>query len=165
MFNTLNPDSRPRILVLADVENLVRTASPACSEVVQVRQDVYSLLNDFIDAEVMTIVGASHHAAAAVRFGWSEGRHHWRSGCDGADLAILQALDETQVAGRFDAVVFASGDGIFAEAASRVAALGPRVIVVAQPEALSRRLRFAAHEVRVLPTAGSTAAVGGGDVA
>jgi hypothetical protein len=66
------------------------------------------------------------------------------SGPDGADLALLEVLAEHDVEGRFDAVVVASGDGIFTDAVSELAGMGLSTLVISRPEALSRRLRLAA---------------------
>ena len=52
---------------------------------------------------------------------------------------------------RFGRVVIGSGDGIFAQAAARLQAVGTEVTVVCGEGALARRLRMAARDVRFLP--------------
>lgn len=66
-------------------------------------------------------------------------------GPDGAELAILRALDPSHVAHRFDEVVIVSGDGMFASLAAQLAFHGARVIVAGHRAGMSARLRLAAH--------------------
>jgi len=150
---TTNHSSHHRV-VLADVENLLGTANPSLQEVVEIRQDVLDLLGN-IDGTHFEIA-CSHRAAAAVRFGFPEGRHQWRSGEDGADLALIDVLIHENVLGRFDEVVIASGDGIFAPWATRLARAGIRCTVICRRDSLSARLGLAAQTTMFLaePTAG-----------
>lgn len=146
-----NPHARPdlpRRLVLADVENLAGSGDPSLCEVVQVRQDVLCLLAD--SRQILLHIACSHHAAQAVRFGWPEGHHWWRSGRDGADMALLESVSDRLLL-QFDELIVGSGDGIFAQLAAQAASLGLRVIAVSRPEALSARLRLAVEEVRYIP--------------
>jgi len=145
MLDMTHLNSSHRRLVLADVENLLGTASPSHEEVVQIRQEVLDILGDvsFTHFEV----ACSHRAAAAVRFGFPEGRHQWRSGPNGADLALLDVLAIESGAARFVEVVFASGDGIFAAAAAELTARGVRCTVISRRTSLSARLCLAAAEV------------------
>ncbi len=67
-----------------------------------------------------------------------------RSGPDGADLALLEVLGEYDLRERFEAVVVASGDGIFSHAVAGVGGLSLATLVVARPESLARTLQLAA---------------------
>jgi hypothetical protein len=129
-------------LVLVDPENLLGTGDPTEHEVERIRQNLFEILGDLSDT--LFEVASSHHAAPAVRFGFPEGRHHWRSGPDGADLALLEALDSTWRTDAFHEVVIASGDGIFAEAAAALVASGTRCTVISRRASLSARLCLAA---------------------
>lgn len=66
-------------------------------------------------------------------------------GSDGAELAILGALDPAHVASRFDEVVIVSGDGMFAGSAAQLAFYGTRVIAAGHRSGMSAKLRLAAH--------------------
>lgn len=140
-----------RRLVLADVENLLATASPAEQAVVQVFQDLNTILGDLDNT--LFEVACSHRAAAAVRWGFPIGRHHWRSGANGADLALIDVLSSGQVIERFQEVVIASGDGIFTAPVTALAAAGVKCTVVSRRDALSARLSLAAHKVFLLEDA------------
>src|SRR4051812_21791318 len=59
-------------------------------------------------------VGCHPQLAYAVRQGWPSARILIGHGPDGADNALLAAADQVDLSSRFDRVVVASGDGIFA---------------------------------------------------
>ena len=60
----------------------------------------------------LCFVACCHHSAFAVSTVWEGARIYWRSGQDGADYALLDALDEANFDGT-NHVWVASGDGIF----------------------------------------------------
>ena len=137
----MQPSSRQ--LVLADVENLAATPTPSEAEVVEIRRHLHQLI-ERSGVSTLEIVACSHMAAEAVRFGWPSGHHRWRSGPDGADLALLVGCDQFDWnAPRFTRLIIASGDGIFAELACRMASLGVEVVVVVGRGQLSKRLQLA----------------------
>jgi hypothetical protein len=82
-----------------------------------------------------------------VGFSWPGARYLWRSGPDGADLALLEVMTGESVSDRFESVVVASGDGRFADTVAWLARCGVHVTVVANQRALSRQLRLAATVV------------------
>jgi hypothetical protein len=127
------------------VENLLGTGDPTEQAVVQIRQDLLDAIGDV--SHTLFEVASSHHAAAAVSFGFPEGRHHWRSGPDGADLALLEVFESDWQVSRFDEVVIASGDGIFTDVAVAVAAGGVKCTVVTRRAGLSARLALAATTI------------------
>jgi hypothetical protein len=90
MTNTMIPKKSDRHLVLIDAENLAATADPAPEEVEMVREALAKVVPDFEVAQ--RIVACSHHAARTVAFAFPGARHLWRSGPNGADLALLDVL-------------------------------------------------------------------------
>jgi NYN domain len=133
----------PRRLHLIDAENLIGCPQPTDGEVLACRRRYAQLVGPAgLD---QCIVACSHRAALAVGYGWPGARRLWRSGPDGADLALLDVFESESVCQRFDRLVLGSGDGIFAEAVSRVAARGVHVTVVATRRSLARRLLMASH--------------------
>jgi hypothetical protein len=131
---------------LVDVENLLGGTS--FTEVdVAVTAAVYHAVAG-VAASDMVVVSSSHHTALATWFGWENARRVVRSGPDGADLALLNILETENVAVRFDRVVIASGDGIFARLAAQLQAQGVVVTIVSRPDSLSRELAFAVRDVR-----------------
>jgi hypothetical protein len=150
--------SKGRQLILIDIENLTGTPSPTCGEVETAREGLRQVVSGFDDAQ--HIVSCSHHAAATVAFAFPRARHLWRSGPDGADLALLDVLENERVDGRFERVTICSGDGIFAASAAWLARACVDVTVVSLPGHLATRLRLAARSVRLLPAVGAVAANG-----
>lgn len=137
-----------RSLHLIDIENLTGSPSPT-------REDVrwYQLAYEALHVGPVdhVIVACSHRAAPNVRFGWQRGRHLWRSGKNGADLALLDVIAKERVAECFNSVVLASGDGIFTDAVARLGAQGVDVTVVSRLESLSRSLMLAARHHMLFP--------------
>lgn len=158
MTNTQRAHRKGRHLILVDIENLVASPNPTVGEVETAVTALHGALPDFDAAQ--SIVACSHHAAPTVAFAFPRARHLWRSGPDGADLALLDVLDREQVDERFEFVTICSGDGIFAASASSLAAVGVDVTVVSLKAHLSARLELAARHVLVLAPMASLASSG-----
>jgi hypothetical protein len=148
MTNTRIPRKEERHLVLVDIENLAATPSPTQEEVTAVVSALRDVLPGFDCAQ--RIVACSHHGAPNVAFAFPPARHLWRSGPDGADLALLSVLDNERLEDRFGYVTICSGDGIFAASAARLGGAGVDVIVVSLRSHLAARLELAARYVLFL---------------
>lgn len=143
------PGFSDRVLHLIDVENLLGGTDFDLFDVIELenryRQRIVVGDHDHI------VIASCHRAAAAAWFGWPDCRRLVRSGPSGADRALVDVIEREDVAPRFGAVVIASGDGIFAEPAARLQALGCRVSVAApRPGTVSRRLAFAVRNITYL---------------
>lgn len=158
MTNTQIPNKGDRHLVLVDVENLAATPSPTSEEVEMVASALRDVVPGFNDAQ--RIVACSHHAAATVAFSFPSARHLWRSGRDGADLALLDVLENERVDERFGRVTICSGDGIFAPAAAWLAGEDVDVAVISLKGHLATRLELAARSVAFLTPAASFVSTG-----
>jgi hypothetical protein len=145
------PKMSSRHLVLIDIENLAATASPTTQDVGMVKTVLGLLMPDFDTAQ--RIVACSHHAAPAVAFAFPGARHLWRSGPNGADLELLDVLENERVDQRFGRVTLCSGDGNFASSVARLAGAHVDVTVVALKGKLAARLELAARHVVKLPSA------------
>jgi hypothetical protein len=145
MTNTTIPKKSSRHLVLIDAENLAGTADPTPEEVEIVREALADVVPDFETAQ--RIVACSHHAARTVAFAFPGARHLWRSGPNGADLALLDVLENEDVDQRYGRVTLCSGDRIFAASVARLAEADVDVTVVALQGHLSAQLHLAARHV------------------
>lgn len=133
---------RPRRAIhLIDVENLCGYPRPSDREVRAVRDEYAAAV--CIGRHDHVVLAVNHGAALEVGACWP-GRLILGSGPDGADLALLAVATHEAIAVRFDEVVIASGDGIFADLAARLTAAGVAVRVVSRLQSLSRRLQLAA---------------------
>lgn len=72
-------------------------------------------------------------------------RYYVRSGVDGADLELLDRVDEAHASKRYDAIIIGSGDGRFTSMAYRARAAGLQVWQVTGRGLPSRKLAKAAH--------------------
>jgi hypothetical protein len=154
MMNTWIPNKKERHLVLIDIENLAASPSPTMMEA----EMVTSALRDVVTGldEAQCVVACSHHAAPTVAFSFPSARHLWRSGRDGADLALLDVLENERVEERFGRVTICSGDGIFAASAAFLTGAAVDVTVVSLEGHLAARLELAArHVIFLQPVAGS----------
>jgi hypothetical protein len=158
MTNTRSADKNGRHLVLIDIENLVATPSPTREAVEMAICALREVVPGFDDSQ--RIVACSHHAASTVAFAFPTARHLWRSGRDGADLALLGVLENERVDERFERVTICSGDGIFAESAAWLAKAGIEVAAVSLAGHLAARLELAARQVSLLPLAVSPGMTG-----
>jgi hypothetical protein len=159
MTNTREPHKAGRHLILIDIENLAATPDPTSEEVEAAMAALRQAVPGFDDDQ--KIVACSHHAARTVAFASPAARHLWRSGPDGADLALLDVLENERVHERFERVTICSGDGIFTEVAAWLAQEGLEVTAVSLPGHLAARFRLAARHMTLLSPIPSVA-VGSG---
>src|SRR5690606_12863017 len=105
-----------RRLIAIDCENLVGGAVIHAQDAQQARRELDLAVGARPGDQV--VVGASHISALESGLAWPGAQLKVRSGPDGADICLIEALDVEWVARRFDSVVLASGDGIFTEVVS-----------------------------------------------
>lgn len=132
-----------RRLVVIDIENVAGGAILTNEAAVWARGQVEKLSGPTSGDQV--VVGVSHIGLFQTRSAYPAARLRCRSGTDGADLALIEVLEDENLSQRFDEVVLATGDGIFSEAVSALAAAGVRVTVLGRRGHTSRRLVMAAH--------------------
>lgn len=149
------PAPTDRHLILIDIENLAGCPAPSAYEIEAVIALLRSCIPGYDDDQ--QIVACSHHAAPAVAFAFPSARRIWRSGRDGADLALLDVIETEGVADRYQRVTLCSGDGIFAEAVAALASRGVDVTAVSLAGHLATRLRLAARNLVLLPTSADVA--------
>lgn len=137
-----------RTLLLIDLENVVGHGRMTAEDATTAWADVTAQIP--VAASNTAVVATGRSSAAHAAFAVRPHRLRVGRGVDGADLQLLQVLATEPVADRYDTVVLVSGDGIFTDAIARLADDGVRVVVVAQEDRLSTRLRLAAHDVVLL---------------
>jgi hypothetical protein len=137
---------------LVDIENLVGGPFFTAQDVADVREVYLGICGAAWNAQVVVACSAGRSLLEAG-MGWPNCRRVWESGQDGADRALLEIAWSEHLPARFARVVIGSGDGIFAEAAAMLQAAGLHVTVVSRYGSLSRRLRLAALDLRILPDA------------
>lgn len=131
--------------VLIDLENATGTASPKAEWALLVRETLTEVLG-LSGGELVTVASA-HRAARTTAFYWNGSRLLWQSGVDGADLALLEVIENEPVTRTCAKVTIVSGDGIFAGPLAGLSAAGVETTVVSIQGHLARRSRLAAHNV------------------
>lgn len=139
-----------RKLILVDIENVIGGACLKRDEADWARW----LISNVVEINPLdhVVLGTSHVGLVDVGDAWPHVRYVAQSGKDGADLALLEVLNE-DIADRFGEIVLVSGDHIFANTIARLRAQGVHCTVVSHREHLSRQLQLTASEVRFLTVA------------
>jgi hypothetical protein len=135
------------------MENMTGGACLTAQPVQEIKRVLSALLGLGIHDHV--VIGTSHIGLIEVGLNWHGARRVVRSGPNGADLALLDVLDEG-VSDRFEEVVIASGDGIFTAAVSALAAGGVGTTVVGRRGTIAKSLQLAATRVLYLSDLGPT---------
>lgn len=133
-----------RKLVVVDIENVVGGAAINKTDVAAAKRRLLAAIS--IGEYDQIVIGTSHVGLMPVGSVWPGLRYVIRSGRNGADLALLEVLDE-DIACRFRYVVVVSGDGIFTDAVAALGREGVDVTVVGTRNSVSRRLVLAASHV------------------
>lgn len=131
-----------RRIHLVDLENVVGNGHVTEAAARRVRR-IY-LATGLVAPGDHVIVGISHHNLLAAGYGWPEAGRRVRSGPDGADLALQEAMATENFHQRFGSCVVVTGDGGFAHPVGMLIGLGLRVGVVAPRGRLSAALKLAA---------------------
>ena len=137
-----------RRFIACDIENVVGGAVDTVEQAASAWAEIDQALAYSSGEQV--VVGVCHRSLLATGLALPSARCVVKSGADGADLALIDVLLGENICERFSEVVLVTGDGIFADAVSRLEAEGARVTVVAREGHLSNRLRMAASSVIML---------------
>src|SRR5690349_1355598 len=120
----------PRRLHLVDIENLVGSSQMTPAHVTGVYDRYRAVVG--IGPDDLVVIATGRRAFLATT-GWPSVRRLLRAGLHGADRALVDVLATERIAERFDEIVIASGDKLFAEPAARLQQAGCHVTVVSRP--------------------------------
>lgn len=145
---------RARTLHLMDLENLL-AGRVDCPAVAGLWHD-YQRVTDFRwDDHVIVAVSKKNAAATFFALPAAIQRIVGRNIPDGADLALIEAVDIDWAARRFGQVMVATGDGIFTDTARRLHERGLQVVQVLGGGLPSARLYRQCSTQLYLPTTGA----------
>lgn len=142
-FNTAN-----RELHLIDIENELGTGQVKAADIARFRTFYLRANNVPVNAHIVIAASCSQNLLESA-FGWPGARTLWLPGHDGADRALLEIAYDENAEKRYDKVVIALGDHIFAEAAEALQNLGAKVKVFARATFISEILRAACNDVEL----------------
>lgn len=145
-MNIHNINTANRELHLIDIENELGTGQVKAADIARFRTFYLKANNVPANAHIVVASSSSQNLLESA-FGWPGARTVWLPGHDGADRALLEIAYEENVEKRYDKVVIASGDHIFAEAAEALQSSGVKVKVFARAVFVSVILRSACNEV------------------
>ena len=134
-----------RVLHLVDVENLCGGSHVSDELVALAMQNYREAIN--LDPLDHVIIACSPQLAIPAHDAAPEARILVGRGLDGADRELIGAAHTSDVIRRFDGVVIASGDHIFAALAASLRLAGISVTVVSRKSSLSAILARAAQTV------------------
>lgn len=137
-----------RSIHLIDIENLCVSGDLSVQVVREAREDYFAQVQPGDDD--LFYIAASHHNMQAALFGWGAGAYDFRSGKDGADLVLAEAMETEHLTDRFDQVYLASGDGGLAPQVEALISQGSKVHVVTRIECISMAMRLATDSVMYL---------------
>ncbi|MFZ4434804.1 MAG: NYN domain-containing protein [Microthrixaceae bacterium] len=152
-----------RTLALCDIENLL-----VCRPADAFEPDYVHAVSHFAAAaglertdHVVVGIGPRPNGVFGARDAWPSAVIRVRPGADGADRALTDELWDLEAVQRSHTkVVIGSGDHHFVPAVSTLNELGIHTTVVSWPDRLSRELRAAAREIRLLSDQPSCSGVG-----
>jgi hypothetical protein len=137
-----------RELHLIDIENELGTGAIRAGDIARFRTFYIEANNVPAHAHIVVATSSSQSLLEAA-MGWPGARTVWLPGQDGADRALLEVAYEENVEKRYDKIVFASGDHIFAEAAQTLQILGVKVKVFARAVFISVILQSTCKDVEL----------------
>ena len=141
---------KQRSLAVIDIENLLADTNPT-PELIRLVEREFLLAAD-LSSSSQKIVACSHHVAGRIVGAWqSPCKFEWRSGRNGADLALIDYVNGLHNLNEFGSIVIASGDSVFTNLAKQLRDQGYFVHVIARKRCLSRSLQNAANLVTFLP--------------
>jgi hypothetical protein len=103
------------------------------------------ILTVIAGSSIHVLYGYSHHWAVPFRFELPGGRHLWRSGPDGGESTLIEALHHEGLPLGTESLIVLSGDHAFTDVVASVGATGISTSVVARAGTLARSLELAAH--------------------
>ena len=134
-----------RKLVFVDIENYAGAPVLDQERVAEARGSLTELIG--IMSSDLVVVATSHTSNFMnAQIAWRGPRHVGKWGHDGADLALIETMQQYDLAA-FSEIYVVTGDGIFADTVDEIAAAGHIVTVVSRIGSLSKRLRDAAPRV------------------
>jgi hypothetical protein len=140
-----------RTLTYVDLEN----ACGGSAHVAHRHGRVLHAIQGLSDGRPMMIVYSTGVRAANackdLYWKWGGCRFLLGRGLNGADNALIEALENEPCAFRSDRVILVSGDHAFTPSVKRLRERGIHVTVVSPPSSLSSELREAASEIAWLP--------------
>lgn len=153
MFTAINAVERKRTfgnrrLVVIDIENIIGGAAMTKGRAEWGRHMIESLTDISPDEQV--IIGSCREGFINVKTAWENARVVVRGGTDAADLALIDVMDNEDLASRYSEILLISGDHIFTDSVRALTGTGTPVTIASWRSGLSAQLVAAASNIIVL---------------
>ena len=141
----------PLVKVFVDLENACGGSACVAQHHQRVKQTILDITSQSRIQITYSVGPSAMSTCPDLLWQWNHARFVPGRGLNGADLALLDAIQATRFRGGLDRMVLVSGDHIFAEDLARLQREGIHTTVVSQPMSLSRQLALSAQSIQFLP--------------
>jgi hypothetical protein len=142
---------QPRTKIYVDLENACGGSALVAQNQTSVRKKIQLFAEQFASQVTYSVGPSALQDCRSLVWDWGFARFLPGRGLDGADLALLSAIQSDRFRPNIDTLILVSGDHIFAETVLELKSAGIPTTVVAQSRSLSNQLRIAATRVHYLP--------------
>ncbi len=142
---------QPRTKIYVDLENACGGSNLVAQNQKVVKQKIHMFTNQFASQATYSVGPLALQNSPSLIWDWEFARFVPGRGLDGADLALLSAIQSDRFRANVDNLILVSGDHIFAETVKALKLSGIATTVVARHSSLSNQLRKAATHIHYLP--------------
>ena len=142
---------RTSVKVYVDLENACGGSHAVCDNHESIRQMVLGLKDQFAAQVTYSVGRTALLSCPTLPWDWSFGRFILGRGIDGADLALIGAIENEPFEENIDSLILVSGDHIFADPIKQLEEFGISTTVISLRDALSSQLRKVASTIQYLP--------------
>ena len=140
-----------RVKVYVDLENACGGSLMVRDYQKFIRQSILDMRQCYTTQVTYSVGPNAISSCPELIWDWGFARFLPARGIDGADLALLAAIQNEPFRVNFDSLVLVSGDHIFTNEISHLNSIGISTTVIAQRLSLSNQLRKVAAKVQFLP--------------
>lgn len=142
---------RTSVKVYVDLENACGGSLAVRENQESIRQMVLRLRDQHTALVTCSVGPMAIESCPSLPWDWGFGRFIQGRGIDGADLALIGAIQNEPFQENIDSVILVSGDHIFADAIKQLEEFGISTTVISLRDALSNQLKKVASHIQYLP--------------
>jgi len=142
---------QPRTKIYVDLENACGGSNLVAKNQRVVKKRIQMFTDQFASQVTYSVGPSALQDCPSLIWDWEFARFLPGRGLDGADLALLSAIQSDRFRANIDSLILVSGDHIFAETVEALKSTGIATTVVTQRQSLSNQLRIAATRIHYLP--------------
>lgn len=140
-----------RVKVYVDLENACGGSLAVRENQEAIRQLILGFRDQYVAQVTFSVGPMALSNCPNLIWDWSFARFVPGRGLNGADLALLDAIENEPFQENIDSLILVSGDHIFADLIMQLEVFGISTTVISQRHALSSQLRKVASNIQYLP--------------